>query len=205
MILLNSPYQGYATGSSSTTTQSSIEIVSGSLTLTSTTSSEKSSEINESDGSAGGSFELDTWTFYSTKTVAVYGDGPNEGCTQPYVAEITATSTPSYNAQLLPQGSETDFNEPTSVSFSGFSSVVFHNGWNASMGASSYIADCNQAFSYGLQTTNVISAGVTLSFGSDTVTGTLTETVSSTQAFTYYFPANGYWYIQFSVLPVGLR
>ncbi len=73
------------------------------------------------------------------------------------------------------------------------------------MGASGSITDCNQAFSYGPQTNNVISASVTLSFGSDTVSGTLTETVSSTQAFTYYFPANGYWYIQFSVLPVCLR
>src|SRR5579875_3065719 len=100
IILLNSPYGGSAVGSSSTSTQSSIRIVSGdpdyggALIETSATDS-VTSQISESNGSAGGVFELDTWTFYQAVTVRVGGDGQDNPCTQPYVARITATNPTS--------------------------------------------------------------------------------------------------------------
>ncbi|MEM3637642.1 MAG: hypothetical protein QXE12_02955 [Conexivisphaerales archaeon] len=79
VILLNSPYQGSSTGQITTTTQTSIQIVSrdpsyGGALIESSTTNSLSNQINETNGSAGGVFELDKWTIYQAVTIWVGGD-----------------------------------------------------------------------------------------------------------------------------------
>src|SRR5579885_1544099 len=59
-----------------------------------------------------------------------------------------------------------------------------------------YITTCNQAYVYQVQTTIAITESVTLSLGQNVVSGSLSETTSSTNAYQYDFPSNGYWNVQ---------
>jgi hypothetical protein len=201
IILLNSPYGGTSQGTSTIQTTTSIKIVSGNpnyggaLVEVSSTNS-IGSKINETNGGAGGVFELDTWTIYNAVTIWIGGDGQDNPCTQPYVAKITAHSGNLYIAPLLQPGTKSDVNEPTSVNSAGYSSVIFHNGWNNSASYSTISINGQSGFTLYVSTTNAIVTSLTIGFGSNTISGTLTEGTSSTNDYSYSFPAYGCWEYQ---------
>lgn len=209
VILLNSPYGGSASGSTTTTTQVTIRIASGNpnyggaLVEVSSTNS-ITSNISVRNGAAGGSFELDNWTFYQANTVWAGGDGQDNPCTQPYVAKKTAYAGYTFNYKFFNEGNTTDVNEPTSITYKGHNSFVFHNGWDTTRPADGSIADCNLAYTYSVTTTNAATEGISYSFpGTNIVSGTLTMSTSSSNTYTYNFPANGLWNIQYLGSPMG--
>jgi len=199
IILLNSPYLGSATGTKSISVSSSFTIVSGdpsvtgAVIMTSNTETVSSATINASDGGAAGYFELDQWTIYQavTKWVAGVVDNP---CTQPYVAKITATSYPAmyYSASILPPGTQSDENEPTSVSHDGYSSVTFYNGYSYESGKQ----DVCYPVSVSTSTTQVTSISISVAAQGNSASGTFGETTSSSSAYSYNFPVVGTWYWQ---------
>jgi hypothetical protein len=194
IVMVNSPYLGSATGSSSGSVYSSFTITSGAVVFTSTSSTTTTASVSASNGQAVGQFELDTWTFYSVKNKLSYTNKP---CTQTYVAKITArigSYTGAY--ELLSAGSTSQANEITSFTRDGYKSIVFHNEYTRADGQ---ISTCGTGdANYGVTQTTSTSLSFSVTLGaSTTALGTLgiTSGSSTTQQFNYWFPGNsGIWY-----------
>ncbi len=194
IVMVNSPYLGSATGSTSGSVYSTFTISSGGLVLTSTSVTTTTASVSASNGQAVGQFELDTWTFYSVKNKLSYTNKP---CTQSFVAKIT-NHIGSYTGalELLPAGSKSQANEITSFTRDGYNSIVFHNEYSRADGQ---ISTCGTGdANYGVTQSTSTSLSLTVKLGaSTTAAGTIGITSGSgtTQQWNYKFPGNsGVWY-----------
>ncbi len=132
IILVNSPYGGSASATSSQSFKVKYAMA-GFSSCTQTTQTSRLSHIK--NGAAEGLFGLDQWTVYPIVLKYSPTGGPCPGPKPAnYVAEITNTKYNGINCMstknLLPSGSKSDVNELTHFSKSGFNSVIFHNGFN---------------------------------------------------------------------------
>lgn len=205
VILLNSPYQGSATGSSSTTYTTGFTIASGGLSLSSSTSRTTSDQISASNGQAKGFFELDQWTLYTTYNQWQPGGVIDRSCTQPYVAKITAPCSSGPNGcallvqELLSPGSQSDQNEKTAISYNGYSSVRFHNEYTSRSGV---LYVCAPPYNHSTSTTTLTSRSLTVTITlqgsgvSYSTSGTYSESAGVTNAYSYSFPSVGTWNYQ---------
>lgn len=120
LLILNSPYGGFANGSAKP----------------SWTSQNDSAPVNlsESNGSAAGIFVLDQWSMISLATRLVGGPGWNHSCSESKEALVSVhaitfslNGTPSWylTVPLLHSGSTNDSIAPPRFNYSGYSSVVF--------------------------------------------------------------------------------
>lgn len=196
IILLNSPYDGSASGSSSTTTTTQYAFHSGDVSLQTSTSTTSSGQLGDNNGAASGYFELDEWAIYSTHNVV---SGENAPCTQSYVAEIVSKGLGILTEPLMSSGSTSDSGEPTSLDSSpyncpsGYCSITFSNGYSSET-APYY--NCAPPSWSSTSTTTVTSVSVTVSISGYATSGTMGETTSATNSFTYNFPRVGTWYYQ---------
>ena len=117
VIIVDSPYEGNASGSSSQTMVSQFTFSSRNLVLTSSTSSYSAADVPVSNGQDKALMELTQWTVYNTYTSYHESWSPfNDPCTNPYVAKLTATySQSTATAKLLSSGSTADYNEQTNI------------------------------------------------------------------------------------------
>ncbi len=202
IVMTNSPYLGTSTGSSTTTVDGSFSFTSGPLTLTSTTSVSNTATVTSSNGAANGLFELDTWTIY--QAVNQSHVLPAVPCRQPYVAKITTVGNQYTGAlNLVPSGSTNDNYERTSISYNGYNSISFQNGYTENDGTvyTCGAGDWDWTVSQTTSTTISVSISVTISGGTwITTSGTFGITVASgsgsQNTFNYHIPGNSgtYYY-----------
>lgn len=194
-ILLNSPYGGSATGSSSTTTQTTYSIsysAAGSYSV-STASTTSSSIGPVSNGEAVVLFQLDTWQWYQTGYVTQPGSG-SINCNVNELPEMTATSGSYWSDAVLPSGTTSDANEPTNAgTHAGDASVSFNNGYSTETGAL-YICATPTTFSTQQTTQTSVSISPTINFGGYSATLSINMQSSSSTAFSYTFSSIGTWY-----------
>lgn len=126
ILLLNSPYEGSATGTYS------VRVGGNSETMT----------MNASDGAAAGLFRLENWTVSRQVTEWAAGPGINHACTAPYRAEGTYQQSYYVTAPLVANGSASDVNETAIVTLptpevipwrppTTYGSVLFDNSFVA--------------------------------------------------------------------------
>ena len=115
IIIVASPYGGYATGSNSAYSWGSFTFAFAEYTsYTYTTQHELTDQISASNGEVVGLFELDNWTIYKLQTVTEIGIGNNNPCAASYTAEMKAHTNYMQTYTLLPSGSKVDSNIPQS-------------------------------------------------------------------------------------------
>lgn len=213
VILLNSPYGGSATGSSSTSLYGSFSITAGPVTYSTSTSSQLATKISASNGGAEGLFQLDQWTIYPATTIEVYTtDYQNLPCTEPYIAQITGTTGDYTTYQLLNNSSTADYNEATSFSAAlqntgvVYNSVNFQNNYQVYSGEiqNSGNVQSGPTMTVAQQTMSSFSVSVSISGDTAVGTGSVLEVGTSSffglittygTSYTYNFPAwaNTYW------------
>jgi len=107
IIIVASPYGGYATGSNSAYSWGSFTFAFAEYTsYTYTTQHELTDQISASNGEVIGLFELDNWTIYKLQTITEIGIGNNNPCAASYTAELKAHTnyTVSKTSPLLGAG-----------------------------------------------------------------------------------------------------
>lgn len=119
VIIVDSPYDGSTSGSSSQTMVSQFTFSSGNLVLTSSISIYSTADVPVSNGQDKALMELKQWTVYNAYTGHQNSLSPaNVPCTNPYVAQQTATySGSTATAKLLGGGSTADYNEQTFIKY----------------------------------------------------------------------------------------
>ena len=205
VILLNSPYAGYATATQSLTYTATYTFTSGPVTLTSKVSTQVSQTIYASNGEAVGLFRLDKWAIYSTKMVAV--PYPTyQPCTQPYVAQdlgpVLINNAPYYKViPILPPGTTSDENEPSQVyatlpNGTGYYSINFNNGFSNNMVENLDMCSANGPYTLSVSqsSTTLLTTNVGISINGYSSSGSVTISTTTTNAWTYTF-APGYVYI----------
>ncbi len=218
VILLNSPYGGSATGSSSQTVYGGFSVSSGGLSYSSSTSTLTADKVSASNGQSVGDFQLDQWTVYNAvdKTVLVTS-GYGDPCTQPYVAKITQTTGDYSSGTLLPAGSQNDNNVATSYTaqaylngyWAYYNSVKFNidytNSPSGSISTNGAGATYSVAQQYVTKYSFSISAGLSTPV---TGTGSVQETATVSwwfwtsygTSYTYTFPS---WYAEWYYQDLG--
>ncbi len=196
--MINSPYGGTAAGWFNSSVSSSYSVQVGPIAYAQSSTSSVGHKVQASNGGSSGIFELDTWSWYETETYAVYGDGPNDGCTNPYAPEITSRASTLVES-LNPNGSTSDSNEITGFTSNGYSSVTFSNGY-ATDNDYQYIANGAPSalvFTNTQMAVQSFSISATISGNNYDLTGS--ESVShgtqSSQEYIYNFPSYGTWYL----------
>ena len=120
LLIVNSPYGGFANGSATPAWASQNDSAPVNL--------------SESNGSAAGIFVLDQWSMRSLFTRLAGGPGWNHSCSESEEVLVSVHAiTFSLNGSsrwyltvpLLPSGSTNDSIEPSRFNYSGYSSVVF--------------------------------------------------------------------------------
>ncbi|MEM3637637.1 MAG: hypothetical protein QXX17_01255 [Conexivisphaerales archaeon] len=202
IILLNSPYGGSATGTSSTSVYAAFSIAG----ITSSSQSSLANTISAQNGEAVGLFSLDNWTYYYGYNRLVPGEGKDQPCPGPYVAKDTYHSNKVITYPLLPAGSQSDTNEITSFiaqdnqSGNYYPSITFSNGYTTNNDG--YRNTC-PGVSTSVQVSNTVIAEESFSISASykgvqySTNGLIdfTVTTSSSQVYTYYFPGYfGIWY-----------
>ena len=189
VILVNSPYLGNASATSTQTYTSGFAIGG----LGSQTSTSNGESISVSDGQAGGVFQIDGWYIYAIECPNVVG----------YAAKIGTTTVSGQTlwctVNLLGQGSSSDSGEPTTTSCTvdgvNYPSISFSNGYASNSG---YVSTCGgPGTTFYTSTTTEVQYSLTVSVGnyvSDAGTASLTS--SSTQSYQYNFPSGGQWAYQ---------
>ena len=143
-----------------------------------------------------GEFELLTWTVYETHNAPLWG--VNKPCTQSYVAQITGHDGFYTARELLSAGNTNDLYEQTSFTYSGYSSVVFHNEFSRTDGA---VLTCGNNVPWVYSVAQTVSSQISVSVSAPIAggqwalaTGTLGITITSGGgsgvAFTYTVPPN---------------
>ena len=214
VIIVDSPYDGSTSGSSSQTMVSQFTFSSGNLVLTSSTSSYSAADVPVSNGQAKALMELTQWTVYNTYTSYHESWSPfNDPCTNPYVAKLTATySQSTATAKLLSSGSTADYNEQTNIPpIYGYNPGTGTNGyWNVvtlrNIDFSTQTGSVNTlSGGYTLKTDQqtMISFGISISIPGGSVVGAALgeETPSFTwygatyynQAYQFNFDTGHYW------------
>jgi hypothetical protein len=178
ILLLNSPYLGYANATSVAISSQGapIDLQAGQLNL-----------IN---GAAAGLFSLVNWSIYEQHTVLSLGLPGNQGCNS-YVAVYDTSSFLSgpHTFGLLPAGTTSDVNEARSVQFDHIPSVFFNNSFYFGVPGEFGISTCYGGVGgiYNHPTANSIQ--VELQFRNSTIT----SHVSIVGVYCYYLPSGGTW------------
>ncbi|MGC8608063.1 MAG: hypothetical protein ACP5L5_10960 [Vulcanisaeta sp.] len=211
IILLNSPYAGYASAMQGLTYTATYTFSSGPVTLTSQASSSLSITINANNGAAVGLFRLDEWAIYNTKMVPVVAG--YEPCTQPYVAQdlgpVLVENAPYLKIiPILPPGTTSDENEPNQVystvtfpngTTEGFYSINFNNGFSSVI---STLNTCNAVQSTTMTvsqtSTTLLTASVSISINGYSSGGSVTIQTTTTNAWSYTFPPGYIYYISYA-------
>ena len=214
VILVDSPYDGSASGSSSQTMVSQFTFSSGNLVLTSSTSSYSAVDVPASNGQAEALMELTQWTVYNADTSYHNSlSSANVPCTNPYIAQQTATySGSTASVTLLSGGSTADYNEQTNIApLYGYNPGTGTNGyWNVvtlrNIDFSTQTGNVNTLQGgYSLKTDQQImmSFGISISIPGSSVVGSALgeETPSFTwygatyynQAYQFNFDSGHYW------------
>ena len=196
VVLINSPYGGSASGSSTTEVYSQYSFSYGPCSYTTLTSEDATYGVSATDGNSSGVFLLYKWVSYPTETYAVIGDGVNQYCAQPYVSEISGNSLNVAYLGYYTGSPPSDAGEPTNLpAYEGYNFVAFHNGYTSDNSGYSACDAPGAQYSVSDSTFETISA----SGGYDTVSGDMPMILGTgaSTSFTYIFPAYGVWNVTF--------
>jgi hypothetical protein len=207
-ILLNSPYLGSASGFSAISTTASAKGVFtmpfGSVDITQTETQSTSQSFSIGSGQAAGGFFLYQWDVYSIYTQSFPSAGVQDPCTSSYTAMLTGKPL-VFQVIPIPIGGSynpatSDANEANTVQgyYKGqyYPSVSFDNSY----GSSNFYTESTCAYqpttegNSNQQTTNLgLTVTVPTSKGPISVSGQFDMSTSTTNAFTYNFPAGYAW------------
>ncbi|MDG7044927.1 MAG: hypothetical protein JRN19_06890 [Nitrososphaerota archaeon] len=185
VLLLNSPYGGNSSASSSVSYTGEYSVGG----FSSSTAKVTTAEIDEANGAAGGLFQLDNWTYYRT----TIGDCPNE-------VVITSTTNELKTWTLLPPGSTSDTGEVSSFEYDGYSSITFNNDYTTNNdGCINTVGGPGYQATIATASTTSVSVSISFPGASYIASGNLDISISSgssnTVSFTCNFPSNcGIWY-----------
>ena len=196
VVLINSPYGGSASGSSTTEVYSQYSFSYGPCSYTTLTSEDATYGVSATDGNSSGVFLLYKWVSYPTETYAVIGDGVNQYCAQPYVSEISGNSLNVAYLGYYTGSPPSDAGETTNLpAYEGYNFVAFHNGYTSDNSGYSACDAPGAQYSVSDSTFETISA----SGGYDTVSGDMPMILGTgaSTSFTYIFPAYGVWNVTF--------
>ena len=190
VVLINSPYGGSASGSSTTEVYSQYSFSYGPGSYTTQTSEEATYGVSATEGNSSGVFILYKWVSYPTETYAVIGDGVNQYCAQPYVSEISGNPLNVAYLGYYTGSPPSDAGEPTNLpAYEGYNFVAFHNGYTSDNSGYSACEAPGAQYSVSDSTIETISV-----FGGyDTVSGDMPMILGTgaSTSFTYIFPAYG--------------
>ena len=196
VVLINSPYGGSASGSSTTEVYSQYSFSYGPCSYTTLTSEDATYGVSATDGNSSGVFLLYKWVSYPTETYAVIGDGVNQYCAQPYVSEISGNSLNVAYLGYYTGSPPSDAGETTNLpAYEGYNFVAFHNGYTSDNSGYSACDAPGAQYSVSDSTFETIS----VSGGYDTVSGDMPMILGTgaSTSFTYIFPAYGVWNVTF--------
>ena len=191
VVLLNSPYLGSASATSSVSYTSYFSL-GGPESSTSTITGYS---ISASNGQSDGLFQIDGWYMYAHYCPNFVGYAAKIGTTT--VNGTTLMCTAPY---ILLSGTRSDAGEPTqtscTVDCNTYQSISFNNGYSS---ANEYLSTCSGVGTTAYtSTTTEVGYSLTVSGGGYTsVSGTASLTSLQTQAYQYTFPGGYQWAIQY--------
>lgn len=170
--------------------------------------------LNETNGSAGGVFELDVWTYGNQTTRWVLGPGLDSRCVSSHFATISenglefeVSGLPEHQLlwSLLPNGSSSDVSEPTDFSYLGYVSVQFNASFSTPFEDYQNCPPPSQSWVLG-QSFSVHSQSVLLPPNVTHGDGAIGVSLPSLTEFSYYFwgaPRSPGGLYQVAVTPSG--
>jgi len=174
LLMLNAPYGGNASGT----------VHESAPTSWSTT---------VHNGSAAALFVLRNWSVARSLRVLAAGPGTNAACPE-------FLATPGFyneylSIDLLPANSTSDAAEPTALEYSGYGSVLFHNGFANGDGIT--MATCTwNGLGHGYLRTTSSHITVEVPFSWNGTTATAKSTLEYVANYSYEFPGGaGTWSI----------
>ena len=205
-LIVTSPYDGNASGSSTVTSYGSFSFKFAGSSVTSTTTTSTTDTISVTNGEVAGLFEADQWTIYQlTNGTSSYPPGTGY-CTASYTAQITQHESGIITHTLLGGGSvetypvETSFG-PVYDSSTGQSYYSVHLPDLNYTTTDNSIADCGSVgLTMQVAASNYITGTIGIAFSGDGVSGSLAMTQGSGNSvvYTYNFPGNtGTWDYQY--------
>ena len=174
LLMLNAPYGGNASG-----------------TVHESATSSWSTTVH--NGSAAALFVLRNWSVARSLRVLAAGPGTNAACPE-------FLATPGFyneylSIDLLPANSTSDAAEPTALEYSGYGSVLFHNGFANGDGIT--MATCTwNGLGHGYLRTTSSHITVEVPFSWNGTTATAKSTLEYVANYSYEFPGGaGTWSI----------